>query len=86
MIIDYKQAKLLGYPENDFFIQTILFDKRIPKARCIEWLKQHHYIYNDYRITGKHRRFMQTHPVKGAQYITKKISGDIDLIFQKFYI
>ena len=46
-IINYSEAINLGYPKNKFFIQTILIDKRIPKSKAIQWLKDHHYKYND---------------------------------------
>ena len=77
--ITQKEAKELGYKKGRYMIQTILITKTISKAHCIKWLK-----YNDYRIAGEHRRFLQTFPIEGAKYFTKKISPQIDFVFQHY--
>ena len=82
-VISKNEAIRRGYPEGKFFIQTILIDKDVSKKNAIKWLKDHGYQYNDYRIAGEHRRFMQTNPIHGAQYYTKRLLF-IDLVYQKF--
>jgi len=72
------------YPINHFFYQTILFDKSLTKKECISWLKSHNFNYNNYRIMGQHRRFLQTNPVKDAIYFSKKLNNLITIVWQKY--
>lgn len=76
------QAERLGYPHNKYFIQTILINKRLTKREAIKWLKEHGFKYDDYRTERNFHRFMQTYPVHGALYFTKRITPDIQLVFQ----
>ena len=82
--ITQKEAKELGYKKGRYMIQTILINKAISKAHCIQWLKDNGYKYNDYRVAGNNKRFLQTFPIEGAKYFTKKISPQIDFVFQHY--
>lgn len=82
--ISVTEAKKRKYPINKFFIQTILFDDKIKKTAAIKWLKEHNYRYDYFTMAGDHKYFMQTNPIKKAEYVSKKISDHITLVFQKY--
>ena len=81
--ISVYEADHRHYPSG-FFRQTVLFDLNINNKDAIKWLRRHNLYHDYYRISGMHGRFMQSNPVIGAQYFSKRIMPGITYVFQKY--
>jgi len=77
-------ATMNHYPIGKFFLQTILIPNAHSKKSADDWLKQNNYKHNYHRITTNFHRYLQTNPVKGSVYKTKKLKNGIELVYQKY--
>lgn len=65
-------------------IQTIEIPKTWTLKRSTEWLLNNGYNSNNKRDTIHFRRFLQTLPITGAHYYSKKLDNNIILVFQNY--
>ena len=80
-IITKTKANILHYKNPN--LQTILINKNIKKTDISKWLKQHNY-HSRMREDVNYYRAMQHHPVKNAEFYSKKIDDNIIFVFQKW--
>ena len=81
--VSQKKALELNIPHKT--LQTIELPKdkfNITSAK--DWLKKHNYANSFYRTTTHFIRFMQTIPIIGASYHSKKLPSGIILVYQKY--
>ena len=81
--VSIAEAKRLNIPHRT--LQTIelpryRFNLRLAK----KWLKDHSYANAYYRTTTNYYRFMQTPPIIGAEYHSKKLINGVILVFQTY--
>ncbi len=91
-VISQKKAQELGIPHNT--LQTILFNRNSwTFDDAVGWLIRHGKAHSYYRPTANEHRFMQTNPVRGARYFSKRLGDfapeydklkDIVYVFQTY--
>jgi hypothetical protein len=82
-IMTQATARSMGVPSKT--LQTILLSRHAFTLRSAKkWLKDHSYANSYYRTTANEYRFMQTPPIAGARFWSKKISPEILLVFQEY--
>lgn len=82
--ISRAEAVKRGYPTDKWFLQTILFNKRMSKKQAVDWLNKHGHSHNYYRTITNFHRFMQNNPVRGATYFTQMAGPNVELVFQRY--
>lgn len=82
--VSKKEATNLNIPHTT--LQTIELNRHLFNLRqAKKWLKDHNYANAYYRTTANYWRFMQTPPIVGAAYRSKKLDGeDIILVYQYY--
>ena len=83
--INKKEAKELKYANP--MLQTILIDREAGLSESKQWLAEHNYRHEDYRLTKNERRFMQASPVLNGNFFSKKLStsiGEVILVYERW--
>lgn len=80
--ISQTEAKRMGIPHKT--LQTILINRIHSLKDSKQWLKDNNYANSYYRTTANFRRFMQTPPIKGSKYYSKKLSNGVELVYQEY--
>ena len=81
-LITKQQARRSGIPSNT--LQTILMPSKYSLVQAKAWLAEHHYANGYYRTIRNYRRFMQTPPIRGAEYFSKVLPNGVELVFQTY--
>jgi hypothetical protein len=81
-LITQAQANLMQLPNPS--LQTVEVPKTFSLNEAKNWLKQHGFLYQNYRSTKNFRRFIQAYDVKNAQFYSKKLPNNIVLVFQQW--
>lgn len=81
--VSKEEAASLNIPRRT--LQTVEINRhRYTLRQAKAWLKAHSYANAYYRTTLHYWRFMQTPPIIGAEYHSKKLNDDIILVFQTY--
>jgi hypothetical protein len=81
--VSKEEATKLNIPHKT--LQTIEINRHQFNLRqAKKWLKDHSYANAYYRTTTNYWRFMQTPPIVGATYQSKKLNDYIILVFQHY--
>jgi hypothetical protein len=80
--ISKEKARQYKYPNPN--IQTIEIPKTFTLSQARTWLKQHGFLYKNYRRTTNYMRFIQNDVIKGAEYYSKKLPNGVIIVSQKY--
>ena len=81
--VSIEEATKLNIPHKT--LQTIEINRhKFNLKQAKKWLRDHNYANAYYRKTLNFWRFMQTPPIVGASYHSKKINDDVILVFQEY--
>lgn len=81
--VSQEEAAGLNIPADT--LQTVELNRhRFTLRQAKYWLKMHNYANAYYRTTTNYWRFMQTPPIIGSRYQSKKINDDIILVYQHY--
>ena len=80
--ITKQEAERYGIPRSS--IQTIQIPLSFSLKKARVWLKEHGYLYRNYRTTLNYRRFIQNNDIIDAEYRSKVLPNGVIIVWQ-FY-
>lgn len=81
--VTQEEAARLNIPHTT--LQTLELPKsKFTLAGAKHWLKMHNYANHYYRPTAHYWRFLQTPPIIGSHYYSKKIANGIIIVHQTY--
>ena len=81
--VSIEEAKRLNIPKKT--LQTVEINRhKFSLRQAKKWMKDHNYANAYYRTTANYWRFMQTPPIIGSTYYSKKLDNDVILVYQEY--
>lgn len=80
--ISKKRAIEYGYPNPN--LQTIQVPDKYSLNDAQIWLREHGFLFKNWRKTKNFRRFIQNDVIKGADYYSDTLPNGIIFTYQKY--